>query len=143
MTVVAFQDAVSLNCDITSVFDNIVWYKVSGDILSQLPANGTECDQTLISGSGSGSGHNISPLNTPLPTNYSMINITGVIVGNGSDYNLSPVEFGDEGYYVCVVQTGGEQACFSNYVTITGELFDKVSNFLFITYIMQLLRSVV
>ena len=140
MTVVAFQDAVSLNCDITSVFDNIVWYKVSSDLLSQLPANGTECDQTLISGSGSGSGHNTSPL---LPTNDITVNITGVIVGNGNDYNLSPVEFGDEGYYVCVVQTGGEQACFSNYVTITGELFDKVNNFLFITYIMQLLRSVV
>ena len=139
MTVVAFQDAVSLNCDITSAFDNILWHKVSSDLLSQLPADGTECDQTLISGSG----QNISLSGTPLPINDSMVNITGVIVGNGNDYNLSPVKFGDEGYYVCVVQTGGEQACFSNYVTITGELFDEVSNFLFITYIMQLLRLAV
>ena len=121
MTVVALQDAVSLNCDTTSAFDNIVWYKVSSDLLSQLPADGTECDQTLISGGGSGSGQNIFPLGTPVPINDSMVNITGVIVGNGNDYNLSPVKFGDEGYYVCVVQTGGEQACFSNYVTITGE----------------------
>ena len=143
MKVIAFQDAVSLNCDITSAFDNIVWYKVSSDLLSQLPANGTECDQTLISGSGSGSGHNIPPSSTPLTTNDSIVHITGIIVGNGNDYNLSPVEFGDEGYYVCVVQTGGEQACFSNYVTITGELFDKASNFLFITCIMQLLQLVV
>ena len=123
MTAEALRSDVYLNCDISSAFDNIVWYKVSNDLLSQLPAEGTECDRTLTSGGGSGSGqyNNIFPLGTPVPTNDSMINITGDIVGNGSDYNLTPVQFGDEGYYVCVVQTGGEQACFSNYVTVSGE----------------------
>lgn len=126
----ALRDDVSLNCDINSAFDSIVWYKVSSDLLSQLPADGTECDQMLISGdgSGSGSGPNIFQLNTPVPRSDNMVNIVGDIVGNGSDYNLSPVQFGDEGYYVCVVQTGGEQACFSNYVSITGEQTDKVHN---------------
>lgn len=121
MAAVALRDDVSLNCDTSSVFDRIVWYKVSSDLLSQLPADGTECDQTLTSGGGSGSGQNIFQLGTPVPINDSMVNITGDIVGNGSDYNLRPVQFGDEGYYICVVQAGGEQACFSNYVTVTGE----------------------
>lgn len=126
MVAVALRDDVSLNCDISSVFDSIIWYKVSSDLLSQLPTDGTECDQTLTSGGGSGSGQNIFQLGTPVPVNDSMVNITGDIVGNGSDYNLRPVRFGDEGYYVCVVQSGGEQACFSNYVTVTGEQNDEV-----------------
>ena len=103
MAVIALRDDVFLKCDISSVFDSIVWYKVSSDFLSQLPSDGTECNQTLTSGGGSN------------------VNITGDIVENGNVYDISPVQFGDEGYYVCVVQTGGEQACFSNYVTVTGE----------------------
>ena len=122
MAVIALRDNISLNCDVSSVFDSIVWYKVSSDLLFRLPADGTECGRTLIpSGNGSGSGQDVFLLGTPVPTNDNMINITGDIVGNGSVYNLSPVQFGDEGYYVCVVQTGGEQACFSNYVAVTGE----------------------
>jgi hypothetical protein len=121
VTVIALRDAVSLNCDISGAFDSIVWYKVSSDLLSQLLADGTECVT-----SGGGSDQNIFSLGTPVPINDSIINITGDIVGNGSDYNISLVQFGDEGYYVCVVQTGGEQACYSNYVTITGEQFDEV-----------------
>jgi hypothetical protein len=122
VTVIALRDAVSLKCEISSAFYSIVWYKVSSDLLPQLPADGTECDQTLTSGDGS--GQNIFSLGTPVPINDSIINITGDIVGNGSHYNISLVQFGDEGYYVCVVQTVGEQACFSNYVTITGERFN-------------------
>ena len=119
---VVLGDVISLNCDISSVFDSIVWYKVNSDLLSRLPTDGTECDQTLTSGDGSGSGQDLFLLGTPVPTNDNiMVNITGDIVGSGNVYNLGPVQFGDEGYYVCVVQTGGEQACFSNYATVTGK----------------------
>lgn len=44
-------------------------------------------------------------------------------MANGSNSLVfNPVQFGDEGYYVCVVQLGTEQQCFSNYVTVVGEL---------------------
>ena len=82
MAVIALRDDISLNCDISSVFDSIVWYKVSSDLLSQLPSDGTECNQTLTSGGGSN------------------VNIAGDIIGNGSVYDISPVQIGDEGYYV-------------------------------------------
>ena len=88
---------------------------------TQLPPDGTECDQTLMSGSGSGSSQNIQS-GAPMPTNdNTVVNITGDVVATGNVYSLIPVQFGDEGYYVCVVETGHEQACFSNYVTVTGE----------------------
>ena len=44
-------------------------------------------------------------------------------MANGSNSLVfNPVQFGDEGYYVCVIQLGSEQQCFSNYVTVVGEL---------------------
>ena len=112
VAVPSFRENANLTCDIdlaqSGVVDGaIVWYRVSNDLLAQLPPDGVDCGGTT----------------TPIPSNNSMVNITGGIVANGSTYELIPVQFGDEGYYVCVIRSRDEQQlCFSNYVTVTGEL---------------------
>lgn len=93
-----------------------MWYKLGGDILSQFPPNGTSCSHPQSPGSGSGSDiPGLGPRND--------FNITGEVMANGSNFLLfNPVQFGDEGYYICVIQLGSEQQCFSSYVTVVGEL---------------------
>ena len=49
-------------------------------------------------------------------------------MANGSNSLVfNPVQFGDEGYYICVIQLGSEQQCFSNYVSVVGELLTQAT----------------
>ena len=119
MNAVHLQDSVTFNCDVQAVIsitqDDIFWYKLDREVLSQLPPNGTSCGELFMSGSGSGS-------TTREAGARREFNITGDIVANGNySFTLDPIQFGDEGYYACVVQSGSEQKCFSNYVTVVGE----------------------
>lgn len=131
MNATNLQTNVTLNCDVQNNIlspiseDDVLWYKLSSDTLSQFPPDGTSCGQVLDSGSGSGirSGYGIrSGSGTELlPRNE--FNITGDIVANGSfSLTIAPIQFGDEGYYVCVIRSAeSEQECFSNYATVVGE----------------------
>ena len=114
MNVVAGEDNATLNCDVALEEDDVAWYKLTEDGLVSFPPSGTSCE---VSGSGSGSGGSLGDFFAE-----DQFNVTGEIVASGN-YSLTfaPVVFGDEGYYACVVQSGGQQRCFSNYVTVTGE----------------------
>lgn len=119
MTAIASQRNITLNCEVQVPSVNeedVFWYKLNSDILPQFPPGGASCGELLTPGSGSGSGD----VGLNIPRNE--FNITGEVVANGS-YSLTfdPIQFGDEGYYVCVVQSGSEQQCFSDHVTVAGE----------------------
>ena len=118
MNVVANQDNFTLDCNVDAIAsvtnEDVVWYQLDREGLASFPQDGTICE---TSGSGGGSGAGIGDL-----FGGEQFNVTGKIVANGTfSLTFDPVEFGDEGYYACVVLSGGEQRCFSNYVTVTGE----------------------
>ena len=111
----AGNDSATLNCDVALEEENVVWYKLTADSLVSFPRSGTSCE---VSGSGSGSGEPLGDLFAG-----DQFNVTGEIVANGNfSLTFAPVMFDDEGYYACVVMSGGRQRCFSDYVTVTGEL---------------------
>lgn len=49
--------------------------------------------------------------------------VNGSLIANGSNITFSPVSFGDEGYYVCVVTTPSE-VCFSSSTQVTSNGID-------------------
>ena len=51
-----------------------------------------------------------------------------IIVANGGTLNFAPVNFGNEGSYVCTMRRAGSVVCYSGAVPVTGRKIHVYNN---------------
>ncbi len=126
---------VSCNTGSLTTEDQIQWIKLnSADLEAFQMASSTECVSAMSSGSGdgdkgilssgsgsmlgSGSGSGSVTNSTASPTLPSFL-ANGSVVTMGSSLTFNSTNFGDEGYYVCVVSLP-DRICYSENFNLTG-----------------------